>query len=98
MALRDEKEYASIPEFIETKFKEHNISKINLQQSIPYAICSSAYVGGYRKHYEIFDDTLIILDSICFDNILEYYKYLSSEDKERHQKQYNIRIKSENVA
>ena len=95
MSLQDKETYKNIPEFIERKFQEHGINKISLTQSLCYAVCNRAYIGGYRKWYEVYDGRLIILDGICFNNVLDYYDYLDDEDKKRFEEHYDIRMKSE---
>jgi hypothetical protein len=89
---RTKESYKTTKEFIEAKFKQHNINKILVIQSVCYAIYDVCYVNGYRKHYKVFDDTLIIMAVICFDNILDYYEFFSKEDKLVYQEQYKIRI------
>lgn len=92
MALEDKKTYENLQDFINSKFDEHKINKINVGQSICYSISNRCYIGGYKYYYEVYDETLCVEDTICFNNILDYYPFMSEDDKKFYNEQYQIRL------
>jgi hypothetical protein len=87
--------YKNIAELIEHQYKECNINQLEIVSHIDNALATFCFVGGYRAVYDVSDGKLIIQETICFNNVLEYYNFMSDEDKIKYQSNYDIRVADE---
>jgi len=72
--------------FIKKLISENEISYVKVVVSLNEAILGCLYlnkeiVNGYKCYYEIKDNILYIQGLIVFDNVLDFYSFLSEEDR-----------------